>query len=742
MKKGIIIGGVSCLILLGTAGIITTEKMFIGNEKNTKIETSAYQSKEINRALATSDDVVGSWDVSEKQNGSVMATLYNGGKMIISGTGAMKEYVSPSDKPYYNKRESITSVEIQQGVTSIGTNIFRGCVNLESIIIPDSVTSIGDYAFRGCSSLISITIPASVTNIENGVFEFCIRLTSIKVEENNKNYMSDNGVLFNKDKTKIICYPAGKRDTLSYVIPNTVISIEDWTFGYCTSLTSIIIPDSVMNIGNDAFCYCTSLTSIIIPDSVTNIGEDAFAVCAGLTSITIPNSVTSIGFAAFSSCNSLTSIIISDSVTRIENDTFHNCSSLTSITIPDSVKSIGYSAFGDCTSLTSITIPNSVTRIEGYAFSGCNSLISITIPNSVTRIEYNAFSGCSSLTSIIIPDSVKSIGNYAFQSCDNLVIYCKNNTKAEEYAKENAIKYIIDDLPPVVSVTGNPTEWTRNNVTLTVSAKDDLSGLAEQPYSFDNGATWQKENTKTYTENTNGIVIKVKDKVGNIKTTDTINITKIIEPESITIKTKPNKITYYQGENLDTTGLELILEYNTGLREIITSGYTITPKVLNTLGTQEITLTYEGKTTTFNVNVLKVIDTDLYKLENNNIKGIQPKTTLEEFGKNTKINGTNTKIVDKNNKELKNTDLVTTGTKVITTVNNEEKSYILIVTGDTNGDGQSDLKDILAINKHRLNKAQLTNEYLLAGDVNNDGKVDIRDLLQINKFRLGKINKL
>ena len=100
------------------------------------------------------------------------------------------------------------------------------------------------------------------------------------------------------------------------------------------------------------------------------------------------------------------------------------------------------------------------------------------------------------------------------------------------------------------------------------------------------------------------------------------------------------------------------------------------------------------------------------------------------------------KFYDKNNNELKDTDLVATGTKVMTTVNNEEISYTIIITGDTNGDGQADLKDMLTINKHRLNKVQLTNEYLSAGDVNSDGKVDIRDLLQINKFRLGKINKI
>jgi len=359
--------------------------------------------------------------------------------------------VAIGNKAFYDC-SSLTSITIPDGVTSIGDYAFDGCSSLTSVTIPDSVTSIGDYAFYFCSSLTSVNIPDSVTSIGVGAFNLCSSLTSIEVSVSNCNYSSQDGVLFNKNKTTLVCYPAGKAST-SYVIPNGVTCIDDLAFGLCSRLTSIIIPDSVTSIGlgafykcesltsitipdgvtiigDSAFYICTSLTSIIIPDSVTTIDGYAFFGCASLTSIIIPDSVTSIGGSAFSSCTSLTSITIPDSVTSIGDYAFSSCSSLTSVTIPDSVTSIGDDTFCWCDSLTSITIPDSVTSIGGSAFYKCESLTSITIPDSVTSIGGSAFSRCTSLTSIIIPNSVTFIGDYAFNKCNSLTDVYYLGTKA------------------------------------------------------------------------------------------------------------------------------------------------------------------------------------------------------------------------------------------------------------------------------------------------------------------------
>jgi uncharacterized protein YjdB len=342
----------------------------------------------------------------------------DGGALTIIGSGAMPNYYS-SSIPWYSYRSIITTVNIQDGVTTIGSVAFYGCSSLTSITIPNSVTTIGDYAFEGCTGLTSITIPNSVTTIGERAFYGCSSLTSI-------------------------------------TIPNSVTTIGDYAFNGCSSLTSITIPNSVTTIESYAFYVCTSLTSITIPESVTTIGGSAFSGCTSLTSVTIPNSVTTIGDYAFAGCTSLTSITIGNSVTTIGNNAFYGCSSLTSITIPNSVTSIGEQAFNGCSSLTSITIPNSVTTIGNNAFYGCSSLTSITvssdntayasedgvlfdksketiiayprgktgssytIPNSVTSIGKQAFSYCSSLTSITIPNSVTTIGKQAFSYCSSL----------------------------------------------------------------------------------------------------------------------------------------------------------------------------------------------------------------------------------------------------------------------------------------------------------------------------------
>ena len=337
---------------------------------------------------------------------------------------------------------SLASITIPNSATKIGGSAFDGCISLTSITIPDSVMSIGNYAFRGCASLTSITIPNSVTNIYYSAFSGCTSLTAINVATGNQNYVSVNGVLYNKNKTKLICYPAGKKDK-SYSILDSVTEIGDSAFSGCASLTSITIPDGVTSISNGAFSGCTSLTSITIPDSVTSIGGSAFRGCTSLTSITMPDSVTSIGGSAFGGCTSLTSITIPDSLTSIGGSTFSDCTSLTSITMPNSVTEIGYRTFSGCESLKSIAIPNSVTSIGDGAFQDCTSLTSITIPDSVKIIGYSAFSGCTNLASITIPDGVTEIGYYAFKDCTNLAAI-NVSTGNQNYVSVNGVLYNKD----------------------------------------------------------------------------------------------------------------------------------------------------------------------------------------------------------------------------------------------------------------------------------------------------------
>ena len=288
--------------------------------------------------------------------------------LTISGTGNMYDYNYSSDQPWYNFNQGIKNISIQDGVTSIGNGAFYNCSALTQMDIPNSVTSIGDHAFSNCSALTQVnipdgvtsigedafnncealtqvTIPSSVTSIGKRAFAYCFALTAINVESGNTAYCSENGILFNKDKTTLIQYPASKTGT-TYAIPNGVTSIGDY-----------------------AFYDCDGLAAITIPNSVTSIGSSVFAHCDGLKQVTLPNKLAS-----------------------IEGQTFYSCDLLAEITIPNSVESIGSSAFANCYALTQVTIGNGVESIGDYAFGYCEALTDMTVMAIVPpTVESGAF---------------------------------------------------------------------------------------------------------------------------------------------------------------------------------------------------------------------------------------------------------------------------------------------------------------------------------------------------------------
>ena len=337
------------------------------------------------------------------------------------------------------------------------------------VVIPETlggypVTAIGSGAFNNRDSMTSLTIPDGVAIAEKAVYD-CNALTAIDVSETNADYSTVDGVLFNKDKTTLIAYPAGKTDT-EYVIPDGVTEVMGYAFYSCDKIKNVTIPDGVEAIPEYMFYGCDYLVSVSIPDGVISIGDSAFYICQSLSGVSIPSSVTSIGDFAFSSCKSLTGI-----------------------SIPNGVTSIGDSAFLGCSSLISISIPNSVTSIGYHAFCECYSLNSLFIQNSVTSIGRSAFSGCTNLTYAFIPASVTSINRNTFSYCPNLTIYGYANTYAQSFAAEQSIPFVALDEAAVPQFTSNLTsaEYAAGDtaiLSVTASAADNGS-LSYQWYVSD-----------------------------------------------------------------------------------------------------------------------------------------------------------------------------------------------------------------------------------------------------------------
>ncbi len=341
----------------------------------------------------------------------------------------------------------LSSVILSNSLTSIEDGTFGGCTNLKSLTIPNSVKSIGNNAFAS-SGLTSITIPGSVDSIGIEPFRNCSELKEIIVDESNTTFSSNNGILYNKDLTTLICCPIGVMGTLdipesvktihefafkgcyglfSIQLPSSVTEIQKYAFEGCNALTSIDIPSSVNNIGNGAFKNCRGIKSIIIP-KVPEIYRELFEGCINLTSAELPDGITAICEFAFKGCEKLTSIKIPDSADYIGPEAFYGCTGLTSVFMTNSLVALSWGAFANCSALTSITIPPTTTEIAERAFEGCSSLSSLDIPESVNDIGLNAFKGCSSLTSVTIPNKLKKICDGTFEGCGGLTnVYIPNS---------------------------------------------------------------------------------------------------------------------------------------------------------------------------------------------------------------------------------------------------------------------------------------------------------------------------
>ena len=443
--------------------------------------------------------------------------------LTISGTGVI------NDKGYsYPLESSIVSLIIEDGITGIDDLCFE-FKNLKNIVIPDSVVSISKYSFTGTKyynddsnwqdgqlyinhalicvkadsakgefkikdgttviadgafsddefNITSIYIPESVKGIPEGTFCSFDYLKSIAVNQNNKYYTSDNGVLFNKTKTVLITYPQGAENE-SYSIPKDVKTIGGDAFSGCSHLSNIIISDEVTSIGSGAFSSC-KISSITIPDSVTHIGAYAFRFCDNLNKINMSSNIESVGTDAFEgtayydnksnwdngvlyvgaaliaiNADLTGTYQVKDSTRVIAGDAFSSCG-LTEVSLPDGLVNIGDYVFASCDTLESVIIPDTVTEMGSGVFRACRNLKKVVLSNALTVVPSCAFMGCEKLESIRIPDSVTEIGEWAFCSCTAMekVVFSESLATIRRKAFGECSKMSSIRLPDSVKVIEN-----------------------------------------------------------------------------------------------------------------------------------------------------------------------------------------------------------------------------------------------------------------------------------------------
>lgn len=436
-------------------------------------------------------------------------------------------------------------------VTHIGNSAFSGCARITEVNIPSSVIEVGSNAFDGCDALETVTFAGETAEMDSAVFNNCSSLKNV-------------------------------------TLPSKLTAVTERMFYGCSSLASIEIPSTVTSIGKEAFGVCEALGEVNIPAAVTSIDKNAFIGCDSVASYSVasgntvyssvngvlygpyeagkvtaksliqyPNAKTQTSYTvasgtkiisdyAFGDNAYLTKVTLPSGLEKIDNFAFYNCKKLADVTIPSSVTEIGSQAFGRCESLKSITIPANVETFESAFYM--SGLESVVIANGVETIGTKAFENCTSLKSVTIPASVKTIDIGAFYGC----------TALESLS-----------VPATVTTINRGAFQGCENITLLV---DD--GSAAYTYAVNNSIDYK---------------INGSDAAKTVK--------------SISVLTLPNKTSYNYKDTLDTTGLELSVNYTDGTSETVTSGYEVTPTKLSKTGSQTITVTYEGCTATFSVSV-------------------------------------------------------------------------------------------------------------------------------------------
>ena len=561
---------------------------------------------------------------------------------------------------------SLENIVIPPSVKSIGFCGFENCSSLQSAVFMNDDTTIDNHAFPGCSSLERVVLPKNMSFIPNTFFKNCVSLTEFnmpqaitKIEQdafNNCDSLTD--ITIPPTVTQINKYAFYDCDGLKTVtMGDAVTSIGTNTFQSCEVLESVVLSRNLTNIPQSCFADCPTLKEIEIPHNifggVTTINKEAFKNCTGLKKVVIPVTVTSIGAEAFS--YSLQTVIYGCKGSYAE--TYANDSGfafvditkhITGIALKDNdaetvVVARGYNIVpefdylpADTTDIltlksnnTSIVTIKNINQIYGnangtatvtamtsggldYTFNVLvHTLNSITLKQLPAKLTYN-YGEALNLAGMVVTAA------YSDGTSETVTDYTVSGYNPETYGAQTVkVTYLNKSATFSVEVIDTRVKLTGIAVTKLPDKTAYEKGETFDPTGIIVTGTYSDGSTAPIT----GYAISAMNALKTGKQTLTVTYSDPVSGQtftaqfdvtvgvsaptltSIAVRTMPTKTVYAVGESFDQSGLTLTATFSDGSTQTITNGFTCTGFNAATAGTKTITVTYNGKTTTFTVTV-------------------------------------------------------------------------------------------------------------------------------------------
>ncbi|MBE6633123.1 MAG: hypothetical protein E7620_02130 [Ruminococcaceae bacterium] len=333
------------------------------------------------------------------------------------------------DRAFYSCTElEAVTFEVGASALTIGNEAFKSCESLKSIVLPTNTVSIGKGVFAKCYALETITLSKNLTAFDGSMIEYCSNVKSVTVEAGSQNFSSDDGVLYNGDKTVLVYYPTN-RENVSYTVIGSVVSIAPNAFENNQTLETVVLPAGLIEINEKAFSGCSALKSVNIPNTVELIGAWAFSNCTSLADLSFEMGGTGkmvVGKYAFQRIAD-TNVTLPATMSVIDNYIFYYAS-VERVTFENGSQlySMGDAVFQG-SKLISIALPAGLRLVGDATFYGCSDLQVVSFGEGLVSIGSETFVD-SSVERVSFPASLKTMGDENFAECSNLkeVIFADN----------------------------------------------------------------------------------------------------------------------------------------------------------------------------------------------------------------------------------------------------------------------------------------------------------------------------